>query len=91
MTRRIVAISDGAATTRSDATRELDPAPVQLSRSAYSRVWLGIPWIGYPFVVDGGWVLLAMIAAAALALALRAGWRQPELVAGPARSRLPVA
>jgi hypothetical protein len=61
-----------------------------LTAPAYARVWLGVPWIGYPFVLDGGWVLLAIIAAAALALTLLAGRRQPSTVARPSRSRQPV-
>ena len=85
--RRIAAIHDGVATTRTSATAANDPRPVPLTSSSYARVWLAIPWIGYPFVVDGGWALLAMIAAAGFVVVLVAGRRQPQSVLRPARPR----
>lgn len=88
--RRIVAIDDGVATTQADSTGSADPLRVPLTDSAYARVWLAIPWLGYPFVVDGGWVLLALVAAGAFVLALAAGRRHPQTVDRPARSRQPV-
>ena len=54
-------------------------------------MWVGVPWIGYPFVVDGGWVLLAAAALAAFVLALATGRHAPQKVVGPTRTRLPVA
>ena len=45
-------------------------------------MWLGVPWIGYPFVMDGGWVLLAAAALAAFVLALATGRRTPQKVVG---------
>ncbi len=89
--RRIVAIEDGVATTKADATGTADPWSVPLTGSAYARVWVGVPWIGYPFVTNGGWALLVLAAAAALALALTAGRRTPQKVVRPTRTRLPVA
>ena len=53
-------------------------------------MWLGVPWIGYPFVMDGGWVLLAAAALAALVLALTTGRRTPQKVVGHTRTHLPV-
>jgi signal peptidase len=88
--RRIVAIEGDLATTQADSTGSADPWSVPLDESSYARVWLGIPWIGYPFVVDGGWVLLAMIALAAFVLALATGRRHPPSVVWPARTREPV-
>ena len=90
VTRRIVAIKDGVATTQADATGSRDPWTVPLTSASYARVWLGVPWIGYPFVMDGGWVLLAVAALAAFVLALATGHRAPEKVVGHSRNRLPV-
>jgi hypothetical protein len=53
-------------------------------------VWLGVPYLGYPFVMDGGWVLLAAAALAALVVALATGRRAPLKVVGQTRTRLPV-
>jgi signal peptidase len=90
VSRRIVAIEGGVATTEADATGSADPSAVRLTGSSYARVWLGVPWIGYPFVMDGGWVLLALIALAAFVLSFMAGRRTPPRVVRPARTRLPV-
>jgi signal peptidase I len=89
VTRRIVAIKDGVATTRAD-TGSAAPLAVPLTSTAYARVWVGVPWIGYPFVMDGGWVLLAAAALAAFVLALIAGRRPAQRVVGPTRTRLSV-
>jgi signal peptidase len=88
VTRRIIAIRDGAATTDADAG--VDPRVVPLNGSAYARVWLGVPWVGYPFLVDGGWTLLAVAALVASLLAVAAGRRPAHRVVRPARQRLPV-
>lgn len=88
--RRIVAIDDGMATTRADTSETDDTWKVQLTGSTYSRVSMGVPWIGYPFVLDGGWVLLVLAAVAALALALTAGRKAAPRVVKPTRTRLPV-
>jgi hypothetical protein len=90
VTRRIVAIGDAGATTRADATGSLDPWTVPLTEPSYARVWLAVPWIGYPFVMDGGWMMLAAAALAAFVLAVFAGRRVPQRVVGPARTRLSV-
>jgi signal peptidase I len=90
VTRRIVAIDDGVATTQADTTGSNDPWVVELTGSTYARVWLGVPWIGYPFLTDGGGVLLAGAALAAFVLALAAGRRAPQKVAGQTRTHLPV-
>jgi signal peptidase I len=89
VTRRIVSIRDDVATTEGDGA-QAQPWVVPLTGSAYDRVWLGIPWIGMPFVVDGGWVLLVVAAAAALAMAILAGWRTPPRVVRPVREKVPV-
>jgi hypothetical protein len=93
VTRRIVAIQDGMATTQADSTGTPDPWKLPLTDSTYARVGLGVPWIGFPFVVDGGWVLMVVVAAGALALALTSGGgsRVPEPQARPSRTREPVA
>jgi signal peptidase len=88
--RRIVSIEDGAATTRADGAGTPDPWTVPLADSNYARVSVGVPWLGYPFVMDGGWIWLALAAAAALWVALFANWRGPTKVVKPARSELPV-
>jgi signal peptidase I len=88
--RRIVAIKDGVATTQADTTGSQDPWAVPLTRSSYSRVWLGVPYIGYPFVMDGGWVVLAATALAAFVLALATGRRASLKVVGQTRTHLPV-
>jgi signal peptidase len=89
VTRRIVAIRNGVATTRAD-TGSAAPLAVELTSTSYARVWVGVPWIGYPFVMNGGWVLLAAAALAAFVLAVLAGRRPPQRVAGPTRTRLSV-
>jgi len=91
VTRRVVAVEDGVATTQADGTVGKDPRTVPLTNESYSRVWLGVPYIGYPFVMDGGWVLLAAAALAAFVLTFAAGRRAPQKAAGPTRTRLPVA
>jgi hypothetical protein len=88
--RRIVAIEDGVATTQADTAGTPDPWAVQLTDTAYARVSVGVPWLGYPFVMDGGWIWLALAAAAALALAALAGWKTPVKVIKPTRTRQPV-
>jgi signal peptidase len=90
VTRRILAIHGDVARTRADATGRADRWTLPLDGSSYARVWLGIPWIGYPFVVDGGWVVLALLAVAALVLALSTGRRPTQTVVRPARPGLPV-
>jgi hypothetical protein len=49
-----------------------------------------VPWIGYPFVMDGGWLVLAGIALGALVLALVAGRRPAPKPVGQLRTRQPV-
>jgi signal peptidase len=88
--RRIVAIRDGVATVESDQGGRASRQPVALSAASYSRVWLGVPWIGYPFVVQGGWIVLVAAAFAALMLALAAGRRSPSKPLAQPRSRLSV-
>jgi hypothetical protein len=90
VSRRILTLEDGVARTRADATGRTDPWLLRLDGSPYVRVWLGIPWIGYPFVVGGGWVVLALLAVAAFVLALAAGRRQTRSVVGPASPGMPV-
>ena len=90
VTRRIQSIDGAVVTTRADATGTADPWTVRLSAASYSRVALGVPWIGYPFVLDGGWLLLAGVAALALGLALASGRRTSARVVPPARAELPV-
>jgi signal peptidase len=85
--RRIVAIQDGVATTQADATGTPDPWQLRLTESTYARVAVGVPWIGFPFVVDGGWVLMVVVAAGALGLALTSGGKVPETVVKPSRAR----
>jgi signal peptidase len=95
VTRRIVSIDDGVAVTRGDARDAVDPWRLELSEATYARVWLSVPWIGYPFVLDGGWVVLVLAAAIALGLAVAAGrstpQKLPKKAARASRPRLPVA
>ncbi|HEX5088892.1 MAG TPA: S26 family signal peptidase [Nocardioides sp.] len=86
--RRIVAIHGDTATIGSDAGA--DARPLSLTSPSYSRVWLAIPWIGYPFVLDGGWLLLLSVAATFLALGVIVGRREPQVVARPSLPRQPV-
>jgi signal peptidase I len=88
--RRIIAIDQRGATTRADSTGRPDPWLVPLDGSSYARVQLAIPWIGYPFLVDGGWVVLAVVALVAFVLGLASGRRKPPAVAQPAGRRLTV-
>ena len=89
MARRIVSIDGDLATTAGDGPAA-GPLVVPLTGTAYDRVWLGVPWIGLPFVLDGGWVLLVVAAAVAMALAIVAGWRTPPKAVRPARAKVPV-
>ena len=74
-----------------DATDTADPWRLRLTDPSYSRVELGVPWVGYPFVADSGWVLLTVPAGAALLLALLAGPPRPtQAVVKPTRAGLPV-
>jgi signal peptidase I len=90
VTRRIVAIDNGVATTQGDANLRSDPWALSLTDSGYARTWVSVPWIGYPFAVDGGWVLLLLSAAAAVALSVAAGRVSTPKLARAARSGLPV-
>lgn len=90
VTRRITAIDHGVATTQGDTAVRPDPWSLPLTDPAYSRTWVSLPWIGYPFAVDGGWVLLLLFAAAAVVLAAAAGRPATPKVARAARAGLPV-
>jgi signal peptidase len=90
VTRRIVAIKHGVAITQADTTGSRDRLAVRLTGPSYARVLLGVPWIGYPFVMDGGWILLVAAALAALVTALATGRHAPPKVVGQTRARLPV-
>jgi signal peptidase I len=102
VTRRVVEVSHStehaAATTRGDRGAGVDPWTLQLDRGGYAKVWTSVPWVGYPFMADGGLLLLAAAAVAALALASyltgrghRAEAVRRAAVSRPARPRLPVA
>jgi signal peptidase I len=90
VTRRIVAIEAGVITTKADVSGSTDPWTLPQTESSYARVWLSLPWLGYPFVMEGGWVLLALAAAGALTLALLAGRRTSQRVVRQGTARLPV-
>lgn len=88
VTHRVVALDDGEITTRGDASEAVDPWRLPLDTEAYARVWVSVPWIGYPFVVDGGWVLLAVAAVVAMSLAVVAGRpHQPRTARAPGAKR----
>jgi signal peptidase I len=90
VTSKVVSIEDGVATTQDDGSGA-DALEVPLTGSSYARVWLSVPWIGYPFLMDGGWLLLALAAASALSLAVAAGRRNSHRVVRPTRQGLPVS
>lgn len=90
VTHRIVAIDSGVATTQGDAASQTDPWALPLTESTYARVWVSVPWIGYPFVINGGWLLLVLAAGTALSLAVVAGRSWPMKEARPARAKLSV-
>ncbi|WP_028652774.1 hypothetical protein [Nocardioides halotolerans] len=89
VSRRIVAVRDGVATTEADRTA--DRWDVELTSATYARVWLGVPYIGYPFLMGGGWMLLVGAALVALVLAVTAGRRTPQPAVARTRTRIPVA
>jgi hypothetical protein len=100
VTRRVVHVDRAAATmtTRGDATRGTDPWTLPLDQGRYGRVWAGLPWVGYPFALDGGLLLLAVAAVVALAIAsyLAGRGHRAEVVrraalSRPARPRMTVA
>jgi len=88
--RRIVAIEDGVATVQADRGGSASRQQVVLSETSYARAWLGVRWIGYPFVVQGGWVVLVAVAFAASMLALATGRRGAVRPAAQPRTRLSV-
>lgn len=90
VTRRIVSIHDGGVTTRGDAIGHTDPWTLPLTERPYARIWVSVPWIGYPFTLGGGWLLLLLGAAAAVGLAGVAGRVSGPKVARPVRTGLPV-
>jgi signal peptidase I len=74
VTRRIVALDGMEATTRGDASGAPDPWTLVLVEPAYPRLLFAVPWVGYPFtgaIGGGGWIVLALVAALALALGAR--------------------
>lgn len=73
VTARIIDFEDGAIITRGDNRSALDTWTLSQAEPTYDRRLVSVPWIGYPFVVDGGWVLLAAAAMVALLLAAFAG------------------
>jgi signal peptidase len=98
VTHRIVSLDGGYAVTRGDASDAVDPQRLELDRPTYARVLLHVPWVGYPFVGDGG--LLLLLAGASLAVGLGAvatGRREVrrrrvlDQKGSFARSRVPVA
>lgn len=92
LTRRIVALHDGTATVQGDSSAGTGTRVLPLTASSYDRAWLAVPWLGYPFVLDGGWLLLVVAAIAAFLLSMAAGRRTPPRVAGATGGlRLPVA
>jgi len=90
VTHRIVAIHNGTATTQGDTASHPDPWSLPLTEATYSRVWVSVMWIGYPFVINGGWLLLILLAGAALSLGVLTGRSSPSKEARPARARLSV-
>jgi signal peptidase I len=97
VTRRVVAVHDGAVTTRGDVRAAGDAWLLPVDDATYARAWVGVPVIGYPFLLQGGWVALVGFAALALVAAVVATRRHRRLeqalraaTARPARPRLPV-
>jgi signal peptidase len=90
VTHRIVAIDSGMARTKGDAARHSDPWTLALDDPTYARVWVSVPWIGYPFLISGGWVLLLLAAGTALSLSVLTGRSSPQREARPARAKLSV-
>lgn len=100
VTREVVTAHGDLVTTRSD-TAGADRW--RLDAGSYEQVWVSVPWLGLPFVVGGGWLLLSALAAVALAIAVlagrshhaeslrRAAATRPTRPSGPTRPRLPVA
>ena len=88
--RRIVRIHDGLAVVEADRGGAASRHTVGLSDPSYARVWLAVPWIGYPFVVQGGWIVLVAAAFAALMLALATGRRSAGRPVGEPHTRLSV-
>ncbi len=76
-TREITAIDGETAFADGDVPGRADGYRVPLDRSSYARVFVGVPWIGYPFVLDFGWILLVGVALVALVLGIAAGRRAP--------------
>lgn len=79
VTRRIVAIDDGAALTRGDGQDSDDPWRLDVTEDTYPRVVFAVPWIGYPFSGDagqGGWMVLVTASVIALLLSAAGPWRR---------------
>jgi signal peptidase I len=90
VTRRIVALDNGVATTEADATGRTDPWTLPLTSPAYARTWVSVPWVGYPFALDGCWGLLLLSVVVVIALVVAAGRIPAPRVPRTARARLPV-
>jgi signal peptidase len=89
VTRRVLSIEDGVATTRGELPDGV-PLEVPLTGSSYARVWMSVPWIGYPFLMGGSWLLLVVAALSALSLAVAAGRRGSHRMVRQTREGLPV-
>jgi hypothetical protein len=98
VTHRIVSLDNGSATTQGDTSTVVDPQRLDLDQPTYARVLVHVPWIGYPFVMDGGPIVLLAVSSIALGLgAMATGRRQVryrrvlERKDAPVRSRVPAA
>jgi signal peptidase len=79
VTRRIVAIDEGLASTRGDGHDHDDPWLLDVSEDTYPRVVVAVPWVGLPFsgaVGQGGWVVLVSTVAVTLAVSAALPWRR---------------
>jgi hypothetical protein len=79
VTRRIVAVEDGAAVTRGDHSDVDDPWRLDVTQDTYPRVVFAVPWLGYPFSGDvgqGGWIVLVSASIMGLLMSAWAPWRR---------------
>lgn len=79
VTRRIVSIDAGVATTRGDHHDYDDPWQLDVTQDTYPKVVAAVPWIGYPFSGDagqGGWVVLTAASIVMLGLSAASPWRR---------------
>jgi signal peptidase I len=75
VTRRVVGMAGGVATTRGDAATAADPWLLPLDGGEQARMVVAVPWLGLPWLVLAGFGLLGWLLAGAGLVAAALAWR----------------